>query len=151
MAIYIVQHGRSHPKEADPEQGLTPEGIADVERIAGVAKGYRVRVSEIAHCGKMRAKQTANILAAALHPERGISLPGGMDPLDDPTLFARILSPESNLMLVGHLPFLEKLVSYLITGSMERPVFLLQNGGIVCLDQPKGAWVITWALMPHIG
>ncbi len=137
MAIYIVQHGKSFSKDADPEQGLTDQGVADVERIANVAKGYQVTVSEIAHSGKKRAKQTAEILASALAPERGISVRAGMDPLDDPVSFAGTLSPESNLMLVGHLPFLEKLVAYLVTGSTARPVFRLQNGGIVCLDQPE--------------
>jgi len=54
---------------------------------------------------------------------------------------------------VGHLPFMERLTAYLITGSMERPVFKFQNSGIVCLDKPPNimAWVIKWALMPHIG
>lgn len=151
MALYIVQHGKSQPKDIDPEQGLTPEGAGDVERIAGVAKGYHVKVSEIAHSGRNRAKQTAEIIAAALTPERGISVMSGMDPLDDPVNFANILWPESNLMLVGHLPFLEKLVSCLVTGSTDRPVFKLQNGGILCLDRPQGGWVIIWAIMPHIG
>ncbi len=41
MALYLVQHGRSLPKEKDPEQGLSGEGIAEVERIAGVGAGIR--------------------------------------------------------------------------------------------------------------
>lgn len=55
-------------------------------------------------------------------------------------------------MLVGHLPFMERLTAYLITGSIERPVFRFQNGGIVCLDETpdKQSWVIKWSLMPHI-
>jgi phosphohistidine phosphatase SixA len=28
MAVYLVQHGRSQPKEIDPDQGLSPEGTA---------------------------------------------------------------------------------------------------------------------------
>ena len=70
MALYIVQHGKGLPKGADPEQGLSPEGAGEVEKIAGVAKGYNVNVSEIVHSGKKRAKQTAEILAASLVPER---------------------------------------------------------------------------------
>ena len=57
-----------------------------------------------------------------------------------------------NLMLVGHLPFMERLTSHLITGSSENLVFKFQNGGIVCLDQDPGTdtWFIKWALMPNI-
>ncbi len=62
MALYLVQHGKSLPKEIDSEQGLTDEGIADVERIAGVAKSYGIVVSSIQHSGKKRARQTAEIL-----------------------------------------------------------------------------------------
>lgn len=55
-------------------------------------------------------------------------------------------------MLVGHLPFMERLTSTLITGSSERLVFKFQNGGIVCLDREadQPAWFIKWALMPKI-
>ena len=57
------------------------------------------------------------------------------------------------VMLVGHLPFMERLASFLIMGSIDKPVFKFQNSGIVCLDKdPEAqAWIIQWALMPKIG
>jgi phosphohistidine phosphatase len=153
MAIYLVQHGKSLPKEADPEKGLTEEGRAEVQRIAEVAKAYQVQVRRIVHSGKKRAFQTADIFAGALNPPEGIHAVDGIDPLDDVTRFAGRLDFASNQMLVGHLPFMERLISYLITGSIDTPVFKLQNGGILCLskDPGKAAVVIKWALMPHIG
>jgi len=47
----------------------------------------------------------------------------------------------------------ERLTAYLITGSIERPVFRFQNGGIVCLGEipDTQSWVINRTLMPHIG
>jgi phosphohistidine phosphatase len=56
-------------------------------------------------------------------------------------------------MLVGHLPFMERLTAFLITGSIDRPVFKFQNSGIVRLDKDPEtqAWVILWSLMPAIG
>lgn len=152
MALFLVQHGRSLTKEEDPEQGLSGEGIADTERIAAVAKGYGVRVSCIAHSGKKRARQTAEIFAAALSPERGVQERSGLNPLDDVLPLADALDSREDLMLVGHLPFMERLTSHLITGSGERLVFKFQNGGIVCLDKDpdKPSWFIKWALMPKI-
>jgi phosphohistidine phosphatase len=55
-------------------------------------------------------------------------------------------------MLVGHLPFMERLAAYLVTGSWERRIIKFQNGGIVCLDKESetGGWFIKWTLMPNI-
>lgn len=153
MALFLVQHGRSLPREIDPDQGLSEEGRSDVERIAGVAAGYGVRAASIHHSGKTRARQTADIMAHHLMPCKNPLETAGLGPNDDVVPLARTLSPGENLMVVGHLPFLERLVSYLITGSTDLLVFRFQNGGIVCMDQDPGhtRWVIKWTLMPEIG
>lgn len=153
MAIFLVQHGKSLTKEEDPEQGLSQQGIDDVERIAGVAQGYGVHVESIVHSGKKRAQQTAEIFVSALKPARGVQEQGGLKPLDDVTAFAGSLKSQSHLMIVGHLPFMERLTSFLITRDINCPVFKFQNGGIVCLSEgPEGkGWVIKWTLMPEIG
>jgi phosphohistidine phosphatase len=152
MALYLVQHGKSLAREEDPEQGLSAVGIAESERIAGVARNYGVKVSRIRHSPKKRARQTAEVFAAALAPEGGCEAVEGILPLDDVVAAARRLSEEHNLMLVGHLPFMSRLTSFLITGAVESPVFKFQNSGIVCLkkDPDGGGWVIRWTLMPHI-
>lgn len=152
MALYIVQHGKSVSKDIDPEKGLSDEGRAEVEHIAKVAQNYGVRVAHIKHSGKKRAQQTAEIFASALTPERGVKSADGMSPMDDVAVFSNGIDFEEDCMLVGHLPFMERLISYLITGSIERPVFKLQNGGILCLDKGQGSGlpIITWALMPTI-
>jgi len=73
--------------------------------------------------------------------------------LDDVTVFADTIDSTKDVMLVGHLPFMERLTAYLITGSSEKPVFRFQNSGIICLDTDPvtESWVIKWMLMPHIG
>lgn len=152
MAVYLVQHGLSLPKERDPERGLSEAGIADVGRIAQVAKGYSVPVASISHSGKKRARQTAEIFASAMKPQGGVVEMAGLKPMDDVEDFSRNLTFHENQMFVGHLPFMEKLAAFLITGKAARPVFQFQNGGIVSLDQygENGGWVIKWALMPRI-
>lgn len=152
MALFLVQHGRSLPKDKDPNKGLSEAGIHETERIAQVAKGYGVHVSSIAHSGKTRARQTADIFASALKPEGGLQEISGLNPLDDVTAVSDSIDSTEDRMLVGHLPFMERLTAYLITGSIERPVFKFQNSGIVCLDKAPdiGSWVIKWALMPQI-
>jgi len=153
MSVLLVQHGKSLPREQDPDRGLSREGIHDVEGIAEVARGYGVYPASISHSGKKRAQQTAEIFASALRPEGGVHEKRGLKPLDDVKTFAEGLKGQDNIMIVGHLPFMERLTSFLITGDVERPVFRFQNGGIVCLDEDQEAkgWVIKWALMPEIG
>ena len=153
MALYLVQHGQSLPKDIDPDKGLSEEGRATVRRIAEVAKSYGVPVTCILHSGKKRARETAEIFEGALAPAEGLHAKTGLNPLDDVTAMAGVIGSKENLMLVGHLPFMAKLCAWLVTGDTETPVFQFQNGGIVCLkpSSEKKGWVIAWALMPEIG
>lgn len=153
MALYLVQHGQSLSKDVDPEQGLSEAGIAETKSIADVARGYRVKVSLIKHSGKKRARQTAEIFAEALDPAEGVAEVSGLKPLDDVGAAAAGLDATADIMLVGHLPFMERMTSFLITGSTDKPIFRFQNSGIVCLekDSESGSWVIVWTLMPNIG
>jgi phosphohistidine phosphatase len=149
MSLYLVQHGKCLPEDIDPERPLTGEGIADVKRIAEVAAGYKVRVNRIIHSGKLRALQTAEIFARKLLPPDGVSESDGLKPKDDVSLLK--LDPGSDTMIVGHLPFMERFASFLVTGLPEKRIIKFQNGGIVCLDVIDDGWVVKWALMPHIG
>ncbi len=152
MALYLVQHGRNLSKEVSPEQGLSEEGLAEVERIARVAKGYHIKVRQIRHSTKLRARQTAAVFQTALNPQEPMHVMEGLKPLDDVTDIALKILDEHDIMLVGHLPFMERMASYLITGSIEKKVIKFQNGGIVCLDREPGIedWFIKWVLMPNI-
>ena len=153
MAVYLVQHGKSLAKSEDPEKGLSAEGKKETERIAEVASGYQIRVSRILHSGKKRARETAEILSKRLTPAGGSHRCDGMNPLDEVSLFADTLELDQDIMLVGHLPFLERLIGLLVCGNPDQTVFKLQNSGILCLDRfPEEAHpVIRWALMPSIG
>jgi phosphohistidine phosphatase len=153
MALYLIQHGKSLPKDQDPDQGLSAEGIEETERMAKLAKDYGVAVSQIRHSLKTRARQTAEIFGESLNPKQGIREVSGIKPLDDVAAYAASIDPAEDIMLVGHLPFMERMTAFLITGSIDKTVFKFQNSGIVCLDKdPEAqAWVIQWALMPKIG
>ena len=152
MPLYLVQHGKNLPKEIDPRKVLSPEGVVDVSQIAEVAAGYKVIVSVVEHSGKKRAQQTAEWMAAALTPKLGIREIPGIMPMDNVVEFADTVIPDENRMIVGHLPFMEKLTAFLVSGSEEITVFRFQKGGIVCLDRDtdKSLWYIKWALMPNI-
>ena len=153
MAIYLVQHGLSLAKEIDPERGLSSQGRQAVERIAQSAKKYNVPVKSIMHSGKRRAQQTAEIFNQYLQTGTEVESILGIAPMDDVTAFAQQLQPESETMIVGHLPFMGKLTGYLTTGDESKLVFDFQNAGVVCLDKSSENtyWLIKWSLLPMIG
>ena len=150
MALFLVQHGKSLPKEKDPDQGLSKEGMAETKIMADLAAENNVQVMRIIHSGKKRALQTAEIFVKTIEPEAGISKAAGLAPLDDVTIFASTLNSEEDIMVVGHLPFMERLVSYLVAGLTEQTVIKFQNSGIICLenDDASEPWYIRWALFP---
>lgn len=154
MALFLVQHGISASKEIDPEKGLTDLGIEETNRIALVAKGYKIPVRKIIHSGKKRAKQTATIYHEALAVKTPMETIFGINPMDDVRSFATTIEALGNWMVVGHLPFMERLVSFLTTGTEDIRVYQFQNSGIVCLDieaeDDNANWFIKWTLNPNI-
>lgn len=155
MALYLVQHGVSEPKENDPEKGLSPQGREETTRIARVAAGYGVRVNQIFHSGKKRALQTAAIFHQELAVPAPLEAVSGIAPMDDVVSFGAKLNSDSGLMVVGHLPFMARLVGLLTAGDQGKLVYRFQHSGVVCLDaeeQDSGGlnWYICWTLNPHI-
>jgi len=155
MAIYLVQHGMSASKDVDPAKGLTSRGRVETERIAQVANSYGIKVGRIVHSGKTRAEQTAAIFHQVMELQAPLEVVSGINPLDNVRTFAGTIIPESDIMVVGHLPFMQSLVSYLTTGSEEILVYRFQNSGIVCLSADENTsgkldWFIKWTLNPNI-
>ncbi len=153
MALFLVQHGICLPKDKDPEKGIAEAGIEETHRLAPVAKGYNIPVAKIVHSGKKRARQTAEIYHQALELETPMAVITGINPMDDVRAFAATLEPSADWMVVGHMPFMERLVSYLTTGDEAMRVYQFQNSGIVCLDartNVAGDWFIKWTLNPNI-
>lgn len=150
MALFLVQHGRSLSKDQDLEQGLSDAGIEKTNLIAGVGKHYNIGVKQIVHSGKKRAAQTAVIFQETLGLVQVVRQIDGIKPMDNVAAFAQTIDPDAGLMVVGHLPFMERLVSFLTAGDQNRCVYKFQHSGIVCLDCETGNWFIKWTLNPDI-
>jgi phosphohistidine phosphatase len=151
MRLYLVQHGESKSKEEDPGRSLTERGREVVERMADIASGMGVDPDVIYHSDKLRAKQTAEILAGRINPSAGIEEVEGIAPMDDPAIAQELAeSEERTLMLTGHLPHLSRLASLLLTGDKERDIIAFRNGGIVALSRHEGDWNVDWIVVPEI-
>jgi phosphohistidine phosphatase len=153
MKLYLVQHGDAEAKKDDPARSLTEQGRDDVARVAAFAKSADVQVYQIRHSPKHRAAETAAVLAEHLKPEGGIVPLPGLAPKDDVRTVAEWLNRESRpLMLVGHLPFMDRLLGLLVAGDQMSAIVRFQKGGIVCLerDPKEWTWSVLWAVTPAL-
>ncbi|MFH2057477.1 MAG: phosphohistidine phosphatase SixA [Pseudomonadota bacterium] len=150
MALFLVQHGICLSKDKDPEKGLSEKGIEQTKLIATVAKNYQIPVKKIVHSGKKRAEQTAIIFKDTFELDGPVERVDGINPMDDVILFANTIDSKENAMIIGHLPFMERLVSYLTCNNKDILIYRFQNSGIVCLDAQKDGWFIKWTLNPDI-
>jgi phosphohistidine phosphatase len=145
MDIYLIQHAESVPEKENASRPLSDEGKATMERVGAMAALLRIEPDFIFHSEKLRAKQTAEILARHLGLPDKLRERKGLGPSDPVATVAQWLNEQAakgpeGLAIVSHLPFLDKLASLLITGKEEfRPVSF-QNGVIVKLvPRPDGA------------
>lgn len=155
MTVYLVQHGESNKKEVDPQKGLTEHGRQTSRRIAQLAKNYEIKVNRVVHSGKTRALQTAEIFHQELSVLNQPQAVSGLGPLDDAGGFAEQITKYYGCMIVGHLPFLQRLLSHLVCGDERRKIYQFQNSGIVHLawekdDSGYRQWFIKWTLNPEI-
>jgi phosphohistidine phosphatase len=154
MDIYLMQHGEAVPAEVDPERPLADAGRASVAAVAAHAAARGVTVDRIVHSGKLRAEQTAAILAAELACADVGSVPG-LAPNDDVQAAASALADpgqQGSLAVVGHLPFLDRFASLLVAGDAAAHAVAFRNGGLVRLEPSavEGRFCLAWAVTPEV-
>jgi phosphohistidine phosphatase len=151
MDLYLVQHGEAKSKAEDPQRPLTERGREEVQRVAAFAARAGLKVSQVRHSGKRRAEETASILAEHLSPAEGVRAISGLAPMDDVRPIAQALQKETApLMLVGHLPFMDRLSGLLITGDPNSSVVRFRMGGVVCLAGAGDDWAVRWVVTPEL-
>lgn len=151
MYLYLVQHGEPTPKEVDSQRPLSENGIKNVKKVASFAdKNCNMNITNILHSGKLRAKQTAEILAETLNLPTPDQV-NNLEPLADHAIWkARIEKSSKNLMLVGHLPYMGKLASSLLCNDPDKNIVQFQMGGIISLKRDNSEWSIQWMITPDI-
>ncbi|MHA1616807.1 MAG: phosphohistidine phosphatase SixA [Candidatus Njordarchaeales archaeon] len=150
--VFLVQHAEAKKKEEDPERRITEKGAEETEKIAKYFSTHiKITIDKIIHSTKTRAKQTAEILAKYLNPKE-VREEKDLEPLADPKIWAeKIKNISENIMIVGHLPHLSKLLSLLVTGRDDLEIVKFRYSNIVCLEKSEDQnWRIIWILRPDI-
>jgi len=159
MFLYLVQHAEALSKEEDGSRSLSEKGIGDIKKVAGYLAGLKIQAVTICHSGKMRALQTAQILADYLKFGKELSHSDGLAPMEDPQIWRKRLSNmNENIILVGHLPHLGKLASLILCDDAEKNIIDFKMGGVVCLKRFEagsdasrdGKWAVEWMITPEI-
>jgi len=151
MKLYLVRHGEAAPAQEDPKKSLSEKGRQEVEKLATFLTGKEtVRAKKVFHSGKARAKQTAEILAGAMAPGAAVEKIDGIEP-NDPVmpLIEKIISWQEDSLIVGHLPYMGKLASCLVTGDENSDVAAFRTATIVCLEKIEERWLIAWMVCPE--
>jgi phosphohistidine phosphatase len=152
MLLYLVQHAEAKKEEIDPARPLSEKGIQDIQKMAAYLSQLNIASHKIFHSNKLRAKQTAEILAGNLKPLKGTSEVDGLSPLEDPKIWAeRLKDIPEDVMLVGHLPHLGKLTSLLLSNDANKNVVSFKMAGVVCLKRDEeGEWSLQWMVTPEV-
>ncbi len=149
MRLYLVQHGEATSEEVDPNRPLTEKGKEDVSRMADFLKKAGIRVIATWHSEKLRAIQTAQILGEAVSTE--IVKQEGLAPNDPVDRWLEELNTQvKDVMIAGHLPFLQKLASLLLVGDESSRLITFRPGGVVCLEREEEKWYLVWMVPPEL-
>lgn len=152
MYLYLVQHAEAVSKDIDPSRGLSEKGMDDIKRISQYISGLGIYIHEIFHSGKKRAHQTAQVLATHLKIEDNISETDGLSPMDGPEIwFSKVNNLNKNVMLVGHMPHMAKLVSLFLCGNTDKKTIDFEMGCVVCLSRDDDlSWSTDWIIKPKM-
>lgn len=145
---YFVQHGLAEPKEIDATRPLSKEGVEQVRKMATQLHQHGVLIENIYHSGKLRAAQTAQIFAEVLQVKL-VNEFKGMNPNDDPHNIISHLK-QDNVMFVGHLPNIQKVVSEILSNGKNDDMLKFSNAAVACISQEQGNAFLKWFIKPEL-
>jgi phosphohistidine phosphatase len=167
MDIYLLRHGLAVERgtagfEDDATRPLTPKGRRQMRKLSAAIKKLALSCDLILASPFLRAKQTAEIVAAGLKLKKHLKFSNALAPGGSAAVLFRQLarlkpSPE-RVLLVGHEPDLSRLISRLITGGLELQMDF-KKGGLCKLEVIKPhdgkcaklVWLLTPKQLRSIG
>lgn len=156
--IYLVRHAvaaeRGDDWPDDTKRPLTERGISRFKESVGGLKGLDAVIDEIFSSPLVRAKQTADLLAAGVEGKPVVKLLDALAPGHSPAAVMSQLSKaakERRIALVGHEPDLGELAAHLIGARRALP---FKKGGICRVDvaglTSKPSGTLVWFVTPKV-
>ena len=151
MKLYLMRHGEAEGVYEGDGPSLSARGESEVSQIGEALSSKKIQLDHIYHSGKLRARQTADIVGNKLSADIPISEKEGLKPNDPVSVFAKDLNDESgNILVVGHLPFVSKLTSYLLAETESELMFNFSPASVSCLEYAHSfGWNLHWLIDPE--
>ncbi len=147
MKLYLVRHGQAKGSTDDPNPPLSDYGQKEVDQVAQKLK--ELHVQAIHHSEKLRAEETAIRLNMSVTSIDGILELKGLRPMDPIEPIIQWISEESHdIMLVGHLPFMNYLASKLTQIDEQEAFIQFPTACIICLEEESDRWAVTMRITP---
>jgi phosphohistidine phosphatase len=152
VKVYLVRHGEAAVTSESSERSLTQRGREETERIAGFVGGSGIKVHAIEHSTKLRARQTAEILGARVESDLGVIESEGLEPNGDVAPWMSDIEKRTDdTMIVGHLPFMSKLASALLSGREDIEIVRFTPSSLLCVERDKeGSWHVSFHIHPAL-
>lgn len=143
--------------EIDSDRTLTREGKARTRQIARAMRRLELSFNIIVSSPYCRARQTAEIVAKILEAEDRIMLSNHLAPTGEAvSLIAELHRRYSYLdqvLLVGHEPYLSRLIAKLVTGQLNLAVSV-KKAALVKLSMDSLRYArcarLEWLIPPKI-
>jgi phosphohistidine phosphatase len=156
MEIYLVRHGEytdlgSRTLEEDSVNELSAVGIDKLRRQAQILAAWQLPIDRIVSSPFVRARQTADILAASLQMpiEEHVALTRTRFNVQGLQQLVHTYASSQHLMLVGHESDLSTVAAAITGGSQIE----LARGGIIRITLTSHeplAGKLVWLLAPEI-
>jgi phosphohistidine phosphatase len=145
--IYLVHHGDAVGPEVDASRPLSDRGRAAVLLLADEAARRGVKPERIWHSGKLRARQTAEAFLRLCNPFATFTAERGLQPDDPPAwMRARLAGETGHVMIVGHMPFLPRLLRLLYAEDPDTSSRTFPLHGMVAMEPDAENWKEIWRL-----
>lgn len=145
--VYLVHHADAVGPEIDLRRPLSSEGRRRAEEIAREAARLGAEPSVVWHSGKLRSRQTAEIVWRACNPLAAFSAARDLQPSDPPVVMRdRLRHEPRDVMLVGHFPHLPALLTLLL-GDVGRASPFPLHGVVALYTGDDGeSWSEAWRI-----
>lgn len=152
MKLYLVRHGEAVVSDNGGDVALSEWGKFEVEK-SGTEIADRIdNLYTIFHSNKLRAHQTAKIIQTKLKFDATVPMNEmeGLKPNDSAEEIAEWAGQVQNdIMLVGHLPFMNKLAGILLKESEKNYSLSFGTASVASFERGEsGDWMLLWFFNP---
>ncbi len=162
MKVFIYRHPDAEPGDPDEDRVLSDKGCEQARNLARfIPEAEFDDVSEIWHSPYIRSSQAVEVLKQhfAVFHDVELHTIAELEPDANVVDMGKLLAEcEGDVIVCGHNPFLEELVTGLCSGEPGTGLVNLKKGGMICMERtcegsqymPMGFWTIDWYIMPRL-